>query len=72
MKPIEEKLRAVMNGIARTLDEVLSSAAGERMAFALIVADAKADGRTNFISNASRADMIKLLRETADKLEGEQ
>lgn len=42
------------------------------MGFALIVFDFDNPGIGNYISNAERSDMIKSLRETADRLERNQ
>ncbi len=40
--------------------------------FALIVADSIEPGVGQYVSNVQRADMIRLLRETADRLESRE
>jgi len=47
----------------------LLKAAFPGMCWALLVSNFEAPGIGNYISNGSREDMIKSLRETADRLE---
>jgi len=72
--PIEEKHRAMMNAIAHSLDDVLNpglSGNARNVGFVLLVFEyGEKDGRCNYISNgADRADIIKLLREQADRFD---
>jgi hypothetical protein len=60
-----------MKEIGKKLEEILPTLYGHRMGFALIVFPFGKNERTaDYISNAKRADMIRGLRETADKIEG--
>lgn len=42
------------------------------LGFTLLVFEFNDPGMSNYIANAQREDMIKCLRETADRLEGRQ
>lgn len=73
--PIEEQYREQMAAIAKVLDEVLNGGAkgpSRKTGFVLLVfsfGETK-NGRCNYISNgADRADMIKLLREQANRFD---
>ncbi len=73
--PIQDEYRAQMNAVARTLDEVFNGearGAERKIGFVLLVfpfGEVK-DGRCNYISNgADRRDMIKLLREQANRFD---
>lgn len=54
--------------IARLLDASLKENAGERVGFVLMLFDFKADGWFTYSSNGSRADVVRLLKEAADKI----
>ncbi len=74
--PIEESLRPQMIAVARTLDELFNEGAKGRereVGFVLLVFPfGEKDGRCNYISNgADRADIIKLLREQANRFDTE-
>ena len=58
--------------IASLLDSDLSSAYGRRMGFALVVFQFGVGGVGDYISNGERSDIIKAMRETADRLEKKQ
>ena len=64
---IEDIMRLLAAGINGVLKDN-----GMPKGFALIVFDFHEPGVGNYISNASREDMIKSLRETADRLEKKQ
>lgn len=64
---IEEALKHIASAIEYTINYEFG-----KMGFALIVFDFNQPGISNYISNAKRADMIKSLRETADRLEKRQ
>lgn len=62
------------DAIATGLDHVLGKAAGRKVGFCLLVFPFAGDGDTegqgaDYVTNGCRADMIKYLRETADRLE---
>jgi len=61
----------VRNGL-NALGDLISKEAFPGLGFALIVFEFHKPGISNYISNAERADMIKALRETADRLSGAQ
>jgi hypothetical protein len=72
--PVEERYRTQMNSIARVLDEVLNGdkrGKDRTVGFVLLVFPyGEADGRCNYISNgADRKDMVKLLREQANRFD---
>ena len=50
--------------------DVIRATLPEGVAFSLILADFGEQGNLAYCSNANREDMIKLLRETANKIEG--
>jgi hypothetical protein len=75
--PIQEEYRAQMNAVARMLDEVFNGStrgADRKVGFVLLVfpfGEGK-DGRCNYISNgADRVDIIRLLREQANRFDTE-
>ena len=49
-----------LQGIARDLGKAIDTAAGEPVAFSLLV---WTEGRCNYISNGPRADSVKAMRE---------
>lgn len=58
---------------ARRLGDALKKELPENFGFVLLFFQyGEAKGRANFISTAHRADAIRLLRETADRLESNQ
>lgn len=57
-----------MNKMAKKVEKMLPKDFG----FTLLVFPFSRPGTSNYISNASREDMIKSLRETADRLEKKQ
>lgn len=59
----------IMRHLAAGIDGVLKDNAGMPKGFALIVFEFHEPGIGNYISNADREDMIKALRETADRIE---
>lgn len=74
--PIEAEYRAKMNDIARMLDEVFNESlkgSARKVGFVLLVFPfGEKDGRCNYISNgADRQDIIKLLREQANRFDTE-
>jgi len=72
--PIQDEYRARMNAIARVLDETFNGDARgseRKTGFVLLVFPyGDVDGRCNYISNgADRRDIIKLLREQANRFD---
>ena len=61
----------IMKHLAHAIDGVMKDNFGEK-GFCLLVFDFHKPGIANYISNARREDMIKSLRETADRLEKHQ
>lgn len=55
-----------MKYMGRVLGQLLGD---KKHAFALLVTGFDVKGQANYISNVEREDMIKMLRETADRLE---
>lgn len=73
MKSIEDQKR--MEVLLRSLAEPIKTALYHQfgqVGFALLVFEFHKPGIGNYISNAKRADMVKALRETADRLEKKQ
>jgi hypothetical protein len=67
----EPELREFFRNLASEIEARLPpgpSAKGKCL-FALIVADTMEPGVGQYVSNVQRPDMIRLLRETADRLE---
>lgn len=72
--PIEDSYRAQMNAVAKVLDETFNGdARGDQrsVGFVLLVFPfGEREGRCNYISNgADRADIVKLLREQANRFD---
>ncbi len=72
--PIEESYRAQMNAVAKTLERVFNGdkrGPARPTGFVLLVFPfGEKDGRCNYISNgADRRDIIKLLREQANRFD---
>lgn len=68
----EPELKAYFNGLMKSIENQLPpgpSAAG-KMLFTLMVFDQS--GIAQYASNANRSDMVKALRQTADRIERRQ
>lgn len=59
MKPGTIALSERLQDIARQLDRMIETAAGERVAFTLIVFT---EGRASYVSSASRAESIREIK----------
>ena len=76
--PIEPRYHALMNALANGIEEVLNGPKGETpretgfvlLCFPFTNAEGGTDGRCNYISNASRQDIVVLLREQLARFEG--
>lgn len=64
---LEKAMQAIAGAVKDTFNETVG-----QMGYALIVFDLGRPGIGNYISTAQRGDMIKALRETADRLEKNQ
>jgi hypothetical protein len=73
--PIEDKHHRKMNALARTLDEWFNGNAkgkDHKVGFCLMVFNfGDSPGRANYISNASRADVVTLLNEQLARFAGQ-
>jgi hypothetical protein len=69
--PIQPELKDLLNKIARTLDQILNESDKKTNGFVLLVFPFEGrEGRCNYISNASRADVVVLLKEQLARFEG--
>lgn len=65
--------RDVMQDLARGIDTVLGNEKDNpKVGFALLVFPIGGTGIGNYVGNVNRADTIKVLRESADRLEQRQ
>lgn len=72
--PVDERFREKLNGLARAIDKGFNPQFPSRpktVGFVVLLFEFGEDpkGRCNYISNAEREDVIKLLREQADYFE---
>ncbi len=58
--------------VMKKLGDIIGEKIPKEFGFALLVFPFHSPGISNYISNAQRDDMIKALRETADRLEKRQ
>lgn len=71
--PIDPRHRANMNLLATAIDETLNrKVKPKRLAFVMLVAEFGQidNGRVNYISNGTRADMIAMMKEFIARAEG--
>ena len=66
--PEFDKVRNSLNALGHVISKEIFPGLG----FMLIVFEFNKPGISNYISNAERTDMVKALRETADRLAGAQ
>jgi len=73
MGTVQDELLA---DIARALDEIMPQVYGKRMGFALLVFPFNSEPdkgvAADYVSNAKRVDMIRALREAADRFESNE
>jgi hypothetical protein len=62
-----EKLEAACRRLGNTIGEVV----GPGTAFMVVLSDFGDAGNMTYLSNVDRLDMVKMLRELADKLEAD-
>lgn len=73
-KPIDPDLVALMNGVAKGIDDVLNGATPgpKHNGFILMVFPFEGhEGRCNYISNACREDVVVLLKEQLARFQGQ-
>lgn len=70
--PIEADQHALMNAIARSLDDVFNPGDTRKVAFVVLTAKFGdyEGGRVNYISNGARADIVSMMKETIARFEG--
>ncbi|MGF7151295.1 hypothetical protein FHS96_004958 [Sphingomonas zeicaulis] len=70
--PIEKKHRSLMNGVASALDHAFNPDGKSSVVFTLFIAEAgkMEGGRVNYISNGSRDDMVAMVREWLNRVDG--
>lgn len=68
----QKDIETTLSVLAAGLDEVVKSEFGAGMGFALLVFDYGQPSIGHYVSSAKREDMIKALRETADRIEKRQ
>lgn len=70
--PIEERYRAQMKTLARTIDQFLNGDGRKETGFIIMMFPLNSsDGRTNYISNAKREDVVIMLKEQIKRFEGQ-
>lgn len=58
----DKKVSEQLLGIAVGLDRILEEIAGQRMSFSLVVFNAEAGSRMNYVSNCDRADVVAAMK----------
>ena len=62
--PVEEAYREKMTNLARLIDRKLNGRSGRKLlGFVLMMFEFNEQGRCNYMSNANRADVVRLLEE---------
>ncbi len=75
--PIQPEYNRLMNAIAKVLDETLNGnkkGKDRKNGFILMIFpfdEVHGGGRTNYISNANRADVVTMLKEQIKRFEGQ-
>lgn len=62
-------LKDKMNDLAKVIEVELAHTYNTHMGFCLLIFPFHQPGISHYLANADRTDMIKALRETADRLE---
>lgn len=71
--PVEQEYREMLNALASALDEFFNpDPNNKKVAFAVLMSPfgAADNGRVNYISNASRSDMMKMMDELLKRWKG--
>ena len=58
-----------MRSIAEGMNQLIHKHFNEKVGFAVLLFPFNKPGLSNYVSNAERSDMIKTLREAADRIE---
>lgn len=66
---VARKQERFMSELGTLIDTVSLEFYGRRMGFTLLIFDGESQGG-DYISNCPREEMIKVMRETADRIEG--
>jgi len=72
--PIQAEYRAMMNDLARAIDQFFNgeaTGAARKTGYVLMVFPFGEGGRCNYISNANRADVMVMLKEQMKRFEGQ-
>jgi hypothetical protein len=72
-EPIQEEYRAMLQAVAQALDEFFNpDLDNKRVAFALLIApfEGAQGGRVNYVANADRKDVMKILEELLARWKG--
>lgn len=69
---MSDRAQNIRSLLASVIDETLPHAYGVRMGFCLLIFHFGGPGQADYVCNCDRADMIKALREAADRLEAGQ
>lgn len=69
---MSESKKIIAGDLMRTLISVCKSVLPEGWGITILTYQLNKPGIANYISDAERGDMIKMLRETADRLEKKQ
>ncbi len=59
----------IMQTVAELVDKILKSFCTDKLGFVILVHKLHTPGLGNYVSNCKRDDMIKALREAADRIE---
>lgn len=71
--PIDPSVSALMNSLARGVDEVLNGGGPRHTGFVLMAFPLNAEiGRANYISNVQRPDVVQLLRAQLARFEAQE
>lgn len=69
---LQKKTESTLRVMGKAIEEFLENEISIKLGFALIVFEFNKPGLGNYISNGKREDMIKALKETVERLEGNE
>lgn len=64
-----EQIKGLIKFLSHNMEDTIKNLGIERVLFVLLLFCPGEDGFTNYISNCNREDVIKTLRDTANRLE---
>jgi hypothetical protein len=67
--PLEQQYEQQMRQLAKVLDSVFNMGSENGTGFVLMVFPFESGGRCNYISNAERGDVVKLMKEQIEQFE---